>query len=331
MRAGWHPALPRRLGLGLAVGGLSRLRQRGRAPRPGAGRRRWRTEDLVNVAQRLDLGLEPVDFTLAVVDSLCVARQVYPLSAGGTEHERQRPRRRRRMASTRPPRMYSPSARVGKRRGGSTGVAGMVEFAGSDGRSTDPVNRSAASIRRRNRPNTAFKLRGRSDMRIHPSITEPRRPDGPFFKAAVRRTILRGKLLESLGLQRQTNRHLIDERPIKPASGLESCRGRTRRRSAGPPLLGGTAVRQRGPALVQARREDLRGDCVGVNRGRWQERAEVRRHERRGRPPAAAGRRLPVARENPDRPFPGRFSAHSRTEPGAATAVDAPNGALPCS
>ena len=204
------------------------------------------------------------------------------------------------MASTRPPRMYSPSARVGKRRGGSTGVAGMVEFAGSDGRSTDPVNRSAASIRRRNRPNTAFKLRGRSDMRIHPSITEPRRPDGPFFKAAVRRTISRGKLLESLGLQRQTNRHLIDERPIKPASGLESCRGRTRRRSAGPPLLGGTAVRQRGPALVQARREDLRSDCVGVNRGRWQERAEVRRHERRGRRPAAAGRRLPVARENPD-------------------------------
>ena len=102
-----------------------------------------------------------------------------PLPGGGTRHERQRPRRRRRMASTRPPRTYSPSARAGRRRGTSTGVARMVRFTGSGGlpgspRSTDPLDRSAATIRRRNRPNTAFKLRGRSDIQTRVSITHRR-------------------------------------------------------------------------------------------------------------------------------------------------------------
>ena len=63
------------------------------------------------------------------------------------------------MASTRPPGMYSPSARTGRRGGGYGSVAGMVM------RLTVPVDRSAASIRRRNRPNTAFKFRGCFDMR----------------------------------------------------------------------------------------------------------------------------------------------------------------------
>ena len=68
------------------------------------------------------------------------------------------------MASTRPPGTYSPSVRTG-RRGGGSGVAGMVRRAGSDAlpmslRSTAPVGSSAASIRRRNRPNTAFRFRG---------------------------------------------------------------------------------------------------------------------------------------------------------------------------
>ena len=48
--------------------------------------------------------------------------------------------------------------------------------AGSDGLSgflgsTVPMDRSAESIGRRNRPNTAFKLRCRSDMQTLPSIT----------------------------------------------------------------------------------------------------------------------------------------------------------------
>ena len=48
------------------------------------------------------------------------------------------------MASTRPPGTYSPSARTGRRGGGSGGVAGMVRRAGSDAlsmslRSTAPV------------------------------------------------------------------------------------------------------------------------------------------------------------------------------------------------
>ena len=46
------------------------------------------------------------------------------------------------MASTRPPGTYSPSARTGRRGGGSGGVGGMVRRAGSDA----PVDSSAASI-----------------------------------------------------------------------------------------------------------------------------------------------------------------------------------------
>ena len=45
---------------------------------------------------------------------------------------RQRPRRRRRMASTRPPQTYSPSFRTGRRSEGSGGVVGMVRCAGCD-------------------------------------------------------------------------------------------------------------------------------------------------------------------------------------------------------
>ena len=64
----------------------------------------------------------------------------------------------------------SPSARTGRRGGGSGSVAGMVRGAGSDAllmslRSTVPVGSSATSIRRGNRPNTAFGFRGCFDMR----------------------------------------------------------------------------------------------------------------------------------------------------------------------
>ena len=74
------------------------------------------------------------------------------------------------MASKRPPGTYSPSARTGRRGGWSGSVAGMVRRAGSDAllmslRSTVPVGSSAASIRRGNRPNTAFGFRGCFDMR----------------------------------------------------------------------------------------------------------------------------------------------------------------------
>ena len=74
------------------------------------------------------------------------------------------------MAPKRPPGTYSPSARTGRRGGGSGSVAGMVRRAGSDAllmslRSTVPVGSSAASIRRGNRPNTAFGFRGCFDMR----------------------------------------------------------------------------------------------------------------------------------------------------------------------
>ena len=54
------------------------------------------------------------------------------------------------MASTRPPGTYS---RIGRRGGGSGGVAG-IRPAWSGGRV--PTQRWAASIRRRSRPNTAF-------------------------------------------------------------------------------------------------------------------------------------------------------------------------------
>ena len=89
-------------------------------------------------------------------------------AGGPASRTLQRPRRSRRMASTRPPGTYSPSARAGRRGGGSGGVAGMVRRAGSDA----PVDSSAASIRRRSRPNTAFRLRGCFDMGNPPySIT----------------------------------------------------------------------------------------------------------------------------------------------------------------
>ena len=61
----------------------------------------------------------------------------------------------------------------GRRGGGSGSVAGMVRRADSDAllmslRSTVPVGSSAASIRRGNRPNTAFGFRGFFDMRNTP-------------------------------------------------------------------------------------------------------------------------------------------------------------------
>ena len=67
--------------------------------------------------------------------------------------KRQRPRRRRRMASTRPPKTYSPSARTGRRSEGSGAVVGMVRRAGCDAwprslRSCAPVDSSAGSTAR---------------------------------------------------------------------------------------------------------------------------------------------------------------------------------------
>ena len=73
------------------------------------------------------------------------------------------------MASTRPPGTYSPSARAGRRGGGSGGVASMVRRAGSDA----SVGSSAASIRRRRRPNTAFRLRGCFDSTMRPRARAP--------------------------------------------------------------------------------------------------------------------------------------------------------------
>ena len=118
--------------------------------------------------------------------------------AGGpwTNPELQRPPRRRRMASTRPPGTYSPSARTGRRGGGSGSVDGMVRRAGSDAlamslRSTAPVGSSAASIRRRNRPNTAFRFRGCFDMRNplqhNPGPRGPGRTDGDRGRRGRRR------------------------------------------------------------------------------------------------------------------------------------------------
>ena len=54
------------------------------------------------------------------------------LADGGPSPKRQRPRRSRRMASTRPPKTYSPSARTGRRGGWSGRVAGMVRRTGCD-------------------------------------------------------------------------------------------------------------------------------------------------------------------------------------------------------
>ena len=118
--------------------------------------------------------------------------------AGGpwTNPELQRPPRRRRMASTRPPGTYSPSARTGRRGGGSGSVDGMVRRADSDAlsmslRSTAPVGSSAASIRRRNRPNTAFRFRDCFDMRNplqhNPGPRGPGRTDGDRGRRGRRR------------------------------------------------------------------------------------------------------------------------------------------------
>ena len=102
------------------------------------------------------------------------------------------------MASTRPPGTYSPSARTGRRGGGSGSVAGMVRRAGSDAlpvslRSTAPVGSSAASIRRRNRPNTAFRFRGCFDMRNplqhNPGPRGPGRTDGDRGRRGRRRRV----------------------------------------------------------------------------------------------------------------------------------------------
>ena len=71
----------------------------------------------------------------------------------------QRLRRRRRMASRRPPGTYSPSARTGRRSGRSGTVTGVVR------RLTVP----AGSIRRRNRLNTAFRFRDWLDIRASTS------------------------------------------------------------------------------------------------------------------------------------------------------------------
>ena len=75
-----------------------------------------------------------------------------------------------------------------RRGGGSGGVAGMVRRTGSDAlsmslRSTAPVGSSAASIRRRNRPNTAFRSQGCFDMRNplqhNPGLADPGGPGAP--------------------------------------------------------------------------------------------------------------------------------------------------------
>ena len=72
----------------------------------------------------------------------------------------------------------------------------MVRRAGSDAlsmslRSTAPVGSSAASIRRRNRPNTAFRFRGCFDMRNplqhNPGPRGPGRTDGDRGRRGRRR------------------------------------------------------------------------------------------------------------------------------------------------
>ena len=71
------------------------------------------------------------------------------------------------MASKRPPKTYSPSARTGRRDGGSGGVVGMVPRAGCDAwprslRSSAPVDSSAGSIPPRLDPEMASGPRGGS-------------------------------------------------------------------------------------------------------------------------------------------------------------------------
>ena len=90
---------------------------------------------------------------------------------------------RRRIASTRPPGTYSPSARTGRRDGGSGGVTGTVRRAGSDALPTVPVDSWATSIRRWSRPDTAFRFRGCFDMgnplRHNPGLADPDGPGAP--------------------------------------------------------------------------------------------------------------------------------------------------------
>ena len=109
----------------------------------------------------------------AAVEAAALAGVLRPAGLpadGGTEAPRgrrsnapaspsvQRPRRmRRRMASTRPPGTYSPSARIGRR--GRSGCDPLPTFL----RTTVPVDSWADSIRRRSRLNTAFRVRS-SDM-----------------------------------------------------------------------------------------------------------------------------------------------------------------------
>ena len=160
-------------------------------PAPAGGGRRVRhgvrtSLDVLGMTENQALRIEN-GYHLAPAYLLAITRSCR--SAGGpwTNPELQRPPRRRRMASTRPPGTYSPSARTGRRGGGSGSVDGMVRRAGSDAlsmslRSTAPVGSSAASIRRRNRPNTAFRFRGCFDMRNplqhNPGPRGPGRTDG---------------------------------------------------------------------------------------------------------------------------------------------------------
>ena len=82
------------------------------------------------------------------------------------------------MVSTRPPGTYSPSARTGRRGGGSGGVAGTVRRAGSDALPTVPVDSWATS-----RPDTAFRFRGCFDMgnplQYNPGLADPDGPGAP--------------------------------------------------------------------------------------------------------------------------------------------------------
>ena len=87
------------------------------------------------------------------------------------------------MASKRPPGTYSPSARTGRRDGGSGGVTGTVRRAGSDALPTVPVDSWATSIRRWSRPDTAFRFRGCFDMgnplQHNPGLADPDGPGAP--------------------------------------------------------------------------------------------------------------------------------------------------------